>query len=290
MRSEDQTAQAPPDETLLQRWQALGPHVGVLVTAGNGVAPRHPLISLNENLVFEMGSVFKVFLLAAFARQVERGDASWDQSFVLTPDVRIPHSEVLEDLPDGTGIAARDLLVAMMGRSDNTATQMMVDWLPDGPIDAVIGLAGLGSTTVHADLRILYAKAEADPLFEPRCCRSTVADMVRFYRFALSGRMLADPDIDATFRDILGSEDRDQGFVWSPGITCLRKSGYVAPPPLLAIGFAGAMHDGREPLTFGFVLNRYIDEAAGRDLAAGFGPVVRDTLLWALALDDASLS
>ncbi len=230
-----------------------------------------------------MGSVFKVLLLAAFALGVERGRASWDQVFTVSPQARIPGSEVLENLRDGHDIAARDVLVAMMGRSDNTATQMVIDWLPEGAIDELIALAGLTSTIIDPDLRTLYAQATADSLFEPRCCRSTVADMVRFYRFALSGRMLTDPEVDATFRDILGSEDRDQGFVWAPGITCLRKSGYVAPPPLLAVGFAGAMLGGREPLMFAFALNGYIDEETGHDLAARFGPVVRDTLLWALA-------
>ena len=292
MPGDDQVAATPAQMPLLRRWHALGPDVGMLVMAPDDDGPDRPLISWNEDVILEMGSVFKLVLLAAFARQVEGGDASWHQTFMLTPDVRISHSELMGNLPDGHEIAARDLLVAMMGPSDNTATQMMIDWLPDGAIDELIGLAGLTSTMIDPDLRTLYAHSNADALFEPRSCRSTVADMVRFYQFALSGRfyqfalsgrLLTNPAVDATFRDILGSEDRDQGFVWGSGITCLRKSGYVAPPPLLAIGFAGALLGGPEPLVFAFALNRNIGEEAGRDLAAAFGPVVRDTLLWALA-------
>lgn len=285
MRSDDRGVSTPATIALLRRWRALGQDVGVLVTVGDGIAARHPLISLNEDLVLEMGSVFKVFLLAAFARHVERGDVNWDQTFIIARDHRIPHSAVLEGVPDGNEIAARDLLVAMMGRSDNTATQMVLDALPEDAPDEVIGLAGLPSTVVNADLRSLHAQATADSLIEPRCCRSTAADMVRFYRFVLSGGMLNDPDVDASFRDILASEDRDQGFVWGSGITCLRKSGYVAPPPLLAVGFAGAMLGAPSPITFAFALNRHIDELAGKELAGEFGPVVRDTLLWALGTE-----
>ena len=63
----------------------------------------------------------------------------------------------------------------------------------------------------------------------------------------------------------------------------MRKSGYVAPPPLLAAGFAGMILGGPGSIAFAFALNRHIDVAAGRDLADEFGPVVLDTLLWALA-------
>lgn len=270
-------------ETLQQRWQALGPDAGVLVEAGVSESKHRTLISLNERHVLEMGSVFKVFLLAAFARMVERGEASWDQPVRLAASDRIPHSAVLEDLPDGHEIVARDLLVAMMGQSDNTATQMVIDWLPDGAIDEVLRVAGLTSTTVDSNLRSLYAREAADPGIEVRVCRTTVVDMVRFYRFALWGGLLSNPVVMATFRDILESENRDQGTTWGSGLVCLRKSGYLAPPPLLGVGFAGAMLGRTEPLVFAFALNRHIDLAEGERLAAAFGPVLKDTLIWAIA-------
>jgi hypothetical protein len=269
-------------EALLRRWRELGPDVGVLVELGASEAERRPLIALNEHRVLEMGSVFKVFLLAAFARAVERGEAIWEQPFRIAASDRLPHSAVLEDLPDGREISARDLLIAMMGQSDNTATQMVIDWLPDGAVDDVIRAAGLESTVVDSDLRGLYARAEADPGFEPNVCRTTAADMVRFYRFALWGGLLNDLLVSATFRDILESENRDQGTTWT-GLTCLRKSGYVAPPPLLGVGFVGAMLGGTEPLVFAFALNRHIDQAHGELLSAAFGPVIHDTLVWAIA-------
>lgn len=269
-------------EALRQRWQVLGPEVAVLVELGASEAERRPLIALNEHRVLEMGSVFKVFLLAAFARAVERGEAIWEQPFRIAASDRLPHSAVLEDPPDGREISARDLLIAMMGQSDNTATQMVIDWLPPGAVDEVIQLAELESSTIDTNLRTLYSRTEADPFLEPYVCRTTVADMVRFYRFALWGELLTDLLVSATFRDILESENRDQGTTWS-GLTCLRKSGYVAPPPLLGVGFAGAMPGGTEPLVFAFALNRHIDQAHGELLAAAFGPVIHDTLVWAIA-------
>ena len=283
MRADDHGGFTQTRETLEQRWRVLGPDVGVLVEAGSGVTVPRWLIALNEHRVLEMGSVFKVVLLAAYARIVERGEASRDQPFRIAASDRIPHSAVLEELPDGHEIGARDLLVAMMGQSDNTATQMVADWLPEGAVDEVIRLAGLESTDVDTDLRGLYAHAETDPSFEPRVCRTTVADMVRFYPFALWGGLLRGSDVATTFRDIMESENRDQGTTWGEGLTCLRKSGSIEPPPLFAVGFAGAIVGGSEPLVFAFALNRHVDLAESEELTAAFGPILGDTLVWAIA-------
>lgn len=114
--------------------------------------------------------------------------------------------------------------------------------------------------------------------------------MVRFYRFALSGRMLTDPGTDAIFRDILRTEDRDQGTDWGAGPICQRKSGFLEPPPLLGIGFAGTMLGGPTPLVFAFALNRRKDEAGGQLLANSFGLVLRDTLLGATGQGDEAAS
>ena len=86
-----------------------------------------------------------------------------------------------------------------------------------------------------------------------------------------------------TYRDILENENRDQGTNWGRGLTCLRKSGFFAPPPLLGVGFAKAMLGGAKPLVFAFALNRHTDLAEGEELAAAFGPVIHDTLNWAIA-------
>lgn len=137
----------------MSRWRVLGPDVGVLVEPLATHATAWPLISLNPDLTLEMGSVFKVFVLAAFARLVDQGEASWKESFRLTSEVRLPHRAMLETMPDGAAISAGDLLVAMMGPSDNSATVMLMAALPDGALDETIRLAGPGSTSVASDLR-----------------------------------------------------------------------------------------------------------------------------------------
>ncbi len=267
---------------LLRRWQALGPDVGVLIETGIDEGANHqPPLETHPALTLEMGSVFRVFLLAAFARLVDRGEATWEQPFELTSATRVPHSAVLESRPDGDVIPAHELLVAMICQSDNTATQIMLGCLPVEEVDHVLQAAGLEATRFTRDLVELYVRATADPLTELEGCRTTVVELVWFYRFSLSGRMLERGDADRTFRDILGSEGLDQEFVWGAGMTCLRKSGYVAPPPLPGIGFAGAMLGGAHPLVFAFDHNRRIDEGA-KELADAFGRCIRDTLLSAL--------
>lgn len=77
--------------------------------------------------VLPLGSVVKLYVLAAVSRAVEAGTLSWDDDLVVTDDVRSLPSGVLQDSPAGTAVSVRRAAELMISTSDNTATDLLVE-------------------------------------------------------------------------------------------------------------------------------------------------------------------
>ena len=266
-------------DSLMRRWADLGPMVGFRVRRLDRSRDDGIEVRLNDELVLEMGSVFKVFVLAAFARHVEAGAGSWDELLALSAARRVPASVVTERLPDGHRMPARELAVAMIGVSDNTATQILMDRLPPESIRTLLHEAGLKRTIVLDSLVDLYAQANADVTIVPTACRTTASEMVRFYSFAFDDAMFQTADARDQFRDIMMSEDRDQGFTWPGAPTVYRKSGSLAPPPLLAGGLAGRFDYPDQSFVCAFAFNRLTDGADADRMTGAFSACVHDTIV-----------
>src|SRR3954447_15211776 len=67
-------------------------------------------------------------MIEAFARVAE-GKAKWTDELVLTKAARYAGSGVLPELADGLRLTLRDAVNLMMTVSDNTATNMVLDYL-----------------------------------------------------------------------------------------------------------------------------------------------------------------
>lgn len=269
----------PLPDALMRRWDDLGPMVGFRVRRRDRSQDARIEVRLNDELILEMGSVFKVFVLAAFARHVEAGATNWDESLALPAARRVPDSIVTERLPDGHRMSARELAVAMMAVSDNTATQILMDRLPPDSIRNLLREAGLEHTTVLESLVDVYAQANADVTMIPTACRTTASEMVRFSSFVFDDAMFQTADARDQFRDIMTSEDRDQGFAWPGAPTVYRKSGSLAPPPLLAGGLAGRFNYRDKSIVCGFAFNRLTSGADADRVRRSFSACVHDTIV-----------
>lgn len=73
-----------------------------------------------------LGSIFKLYVLAAVAEAVEAGALMWDTPLTLTDDVRSLQSGKLQDQPAGTVVTVREAAGAMIEISDNTAADLLV--------------------------------------------------------------------------------------------------------------------------------------------------------------------
>ena len=93
-------------------------------------------------------STIKVAVMVeAFARVAE-GKAKWSDELVLGKAARYGGSGVLNELTDGLRITLRDAVTLMMELSDNTATNMVLDYLTTDAVNERMESLGLKQTRI----------------------------------------------------------------------------------------------------------------------------------------------
>jgi beta-lactamase class A len=112
--------------------------------------------NLDTGAVYEFGgdepvrtaSTIKVAVMVeAFARVAE-GRAKWSDELVLSKAARYAGSGVLQDLTDGLRLNLRDAVTLMMTVSDNTATNMVLDYLTTDAVNARMESLGFKQTRI----------------------------------------------------------------------------------------------------------------------------------------------
>jgi len=86
-------------------------------------------------------------MIEAFARVAE-GRATWTDELVLTKAARYGGSGVLPELGDGLRLTLRDCVNLMMVVSDNTATNMVLDYLTTDSVNARMKSLGYKDTLI----------------------------------------------------------------------------------------------------------------------------------------------
>src|SRR3981081_1260163 len=86
-------------------------------------------------------------MIEAFAR-VSEGRAKWTDQLVLTKAARYGGSGVLPELSDGLRLTLRDCVNLMMVVSDNTATNMVLDYLTTDSVNVRMSSLGFKDTRI----------------------------------------------------------------------------------------------------------------------------------------------
>lgn len=102
-----------------------------------------PQFERNSTQPAPMGSAFKLYVLAAVADAVERGDLAWDDELTITDEVKSLPSGVLQNAPSGTRITVRETAEKMISISDNTATDMLIDAVGVTAVETTIASIGV---------------------------------------------------------------------------------------------------------------------------------------------------
>jgi hypothetical protein len=122
-------------QTAAMSWQALdrsltalAPRSNLLVAEfqGNSCATIH---GRNEATPLAIASTFKLYVLGELARQIQAGEVDWDDGVVLADSLRSMPSGDYAWVPAGTVVDVQSLAEAMIGQSDNTATDHLIDYL-----------------------------------------------------------------------------------------------------------------------------------------------------------------
>src|SRR5258707_6758283 len=93
-------------------------------------------------------STIKVAVMIEAFRRVSDGRAKWTDELVLTKAARYGGSGVLPELADGLRLTLRDCVNLMMVVSDNTATNMVLDYLTTDAVNSRMNALGFKDTRI----------------------------------------------------------------------------------------------------------------------------------------------
>src|SRR5437016_6054626 len=104
--------------------------------------------SFNGDERVKTASTIKIaVMIEAFARVAE-GRAKWTDELVLTKAARYSGSGILPELGDGLRLTLHDCVNLMMLISDNTATNMVLDYLTTDAVNARMDSLGIKQTRI----------------------------------------------------------------------------------------------------------------------------------------------
>jgi beta-lactamase class A len=104
---------------------------------------------------FPLASVLKVPVLVEFFRQEREGLLRRDERMEVTPVRKSPGGGLLKELDPGLAPTLMDLALLMIIRSDNTATDMVIERIGLENVNKAMDRLGLHQTRVTMDCRIL---------------------------------------------------------------------------------------------------------------------------------------
>ncbi len=104
--------------------------------------------SFNGDERVRTASTIKVAVMIEAFTRVAEGRAKWTDELVLTKAARYGGSGVLPELADGLRLNLRDCVNLMMVVSDNTATNMVLDYLTTDAVNARMNTLGFKDTRI----------------------------------------------------------------------------------------------------------------------------------------------
>lgn len=80
-------------------------------------------IAINENEIFPSASIIKLFILNKLVKE------DYNKTIELTKEVKVGGCGILKSLKDGIMLTTKDLAYLMICLSDNTATNLLIDYV-----------------------------------------------------------------------------------------------------------------------------------------------------------------
>ena len=113
--------QALSSTEVADAFENVGQDTSLLVAQVNSAGQCVPLLERNATTLRAVGSVFKIYSLAAVASAINDGEVTLNQNLPLDSNFFAPANNILSE-PPGTPLSVFDHARLMIGRSDNTAT------------------------------------------------------------------------------------------------------------------------------------------------------------------------
>ena len=110
-------------------------------------------IAINGDEVLPTASTIKIAILAHLLELGEQGAVDLDRRVVVDASHRVPGSGVLTHFDDPVELTVRDVAVLMINVSDNTATNLCIDWATMDGINEMLRRLGLTRTTLRRKMQ-----------------------------------------------------------------------------------------------------------------------------------------
>ncbi|MGH1488294.1 MAG: serine hydrolase [Acidimicrobiales bacterium] len=123
--------------------------VGVYNVSGDECEAVHE-VRTDSSIV--LGSVFKLWVLAALASEIDAGRATWDETLTVTDELRSTPGGQIYPMDTGTEVSIEDLARVMIAISDNTATDMLLDRLGRETVEAAMVRSGVGDPAANVPM------------------------------------------------------------------------------------------------------------------------------------------
>jgi beta-lactamase class A len=114
-------------------------------------------VRLRAHEPFPSASLAKIPVMLAVEAAVERGDLSLDDPLVVTAGRRAGGAGILKRRPAGTTVTVGEALDLMIARSDNTATNLLVDLVGMDAANEAARALGADRTVMRRDVMDLRA-------------------------------------------------------------------------------------------------------------------------------------
>ncbi len=138
VRSEDQSLTL---EQAADKIETLAEDVAVLVAEIDASNQCVPIFARRADQPMGIASIFKIWVMGAVANAIEAGQITADQVLTLDADQFVLGSG-LNDEPAGIDFSVRDMAILMLGISDNTATEHLINLAGKPAIETVLSAFG----------------------------------------------------------------------------------------------------------------------------------------------------
>ena len=134
-----------------ERMNALGPDnaLGVYQISNGECTALHEIGTVDAA---PLGSIFKLWVLAGLAEEVDAGRAAWEETVPVVDELRSNPAGQIFPLETGTEVTLLELAEAMVAISDNTATDLLMDRVGRERVEAVLETAGVSEAEANVPL------------------------------------------------------------------------------------------------------------------------------------------
>ncbi len=131
---------SPADAPAPASWGDIDERLATTAPSGFLAAGRdcEPVHGIAPDQARPLGSMFKLYVLGAVAREVKAGRLSWTDQLTISDTKKSLPSGELQDRPDGTEVTVKEAAKLMISISDNTATDLLIDRVGKPAVEAVI--------------------------------------------------------------------------------------------------------------------------------------------------------